>query len=192
MKKLEEKIRKEGRILPGDILKIDNFLNHQIDTAFVDELGEEFARLYRDTNPTKILTVEASGIVVAYTTAVHLGNLPIVFAKKGSVALLDDNVYSAPVHSYTRGTDICIRVDKHFLSKEDRVLLIDDFLANGEAFGGLIELCRQAGCEVVGCGTVVEKAYQPGGDKIRNLGYRVEALARVAKMTDDGQIEFCD
>jgi len=190
MKLLEEKIRKEGRIYPGDILKVDSFLNHQVDTAFIKQIAAEFGRLFYGSDITKILTVEASGIVIAYATAQYFRDVPLVYAKKGEVASMSKDVYSAPVYSYTHQTQYQINVQKNYLTKEDRVLLLDDFLANGEALSGLVSICKQAGCEIVGCGIVVEKGYQPGGDLLRAQGLRVESLARVKSMTDDGQIEF--
>lgn len=192
MKLLQEKIRKEGRIYPGDILKVDSFLNHQVDTAFIKQIAAEFGRLFYGTNITKILTVEASGIVIAYATAQFFKDVPLVYAKKGDVASLSKEVYSAPVYSYTHQKQYVINVQKSYLTKQDRVLLLDDFLANGEALSGLVNICQQAQCEIVGCGIVVEKAYQPGGDLLRKQGLRVESLARVKSMSDDGTIEFID
>ncbi len=192
MKKLEEKIIKDGRVLPGAILKVDSFLNHQIDTAFMKQIAAEFYSLYKDTNINKILTVEASGIVIAYATAQLFGDIPVVYAKKGEVASMDKETYTAPVYSYTHKHQYHINVSKRYLNENDCVLLIDDFLANGEALNGLVSIANQANATIVGCGVVVEKAYQPGGDSIRAQGIRVESLARVKSMSDDGSIEFCD
>lgn len=192
MKLLEERIRKEGRVLPGDVLKIDSFLNHQIDTALLREIAAEFHRLYENSGVTKILTVEASGIAVAVSTAFLFDNIPVVFAKKGNAKNLGDSVYHAPVYSYTRGAQMEAQIDSHYLNENDKVLIVDDFLANGQALNALIDICHQANAEVVGCGVVVEKAYQPGGSLIREKGIRVEALARVGAMSAEEGIEFLD
>ncbi len=191
MKRLEEKILREGKILPNDVLKVDSFLNHQIDVAFLNEIGEEFHRLYANDNVNKILTVEASGISMAVTTSQAFGNIPVVFAKKVAANNMGDSVYSERLHSYTRQRDYNITVSKDYLHPEDRVLIIDDFLANGEALHALISVCKQAGATVVGCGIVIEKTYQPGLERIREMGYRVESLARVKRM-EEGSIEFVE
>ena len=191
MKRLEEKILTEGKILPNDVLKVDSFLNHQIDVAFLNEIGEEFHRLYANDNVNKILTVEASGISMAVTTSQAFGNIPVVFAKKVAANNMGDSVYSERLHSYTRQRDYNITVSKDYLHPEDRVLIIDDFLANGEALHALISVCKQAGATVVGCGIVIEKTYQPGLERIREMGYRVESLARVKRM-EEGSIEFVE
>lgn len=192
MQLLEDRIRKEGKILPGDVLKIDSFLNQKIDTALLGEIGSEFHRLFQDSHITKILTVEASGIAVAVSTAFLFGNIPVVFAKKGHAANMGNNVYHAPVYSYTRGGVVEVKIDNDYLNSDDRVLLIDDFMANGQAVKGLISICQQAGAEIAGIGIVVEKAYQPGGNEIRKMGYRVESLARVKSMSVENGIEFVD
>ncbi len=189
MKLLEDRIRKDGRVLEGDVLKVDSFLNHQIDVPFLCELGKEFHRLYEGEGINKILTVEASGIGIACITAQYFG-CPVVFAKKSKTSNLAGDMLSASVHSYTHGVTNHVLVSKSYLSSDDRVLILDDFLANGCALEGLIEICRQAGAAVCGCGTVIEKRYQGGGDRIRASGIRVESLAMVAAMKD-GEIEFC-
>ncbi|MCR4633564.1 MAG: xanthine phosphoribosyltransferase [Erysipelotrichaceae bacterium] len=190
MKLLEDRIRKDGKILPGDILKIDCFLNHQIDTKLMDQIGEEFYELFKDSGPTKILTIESSGIAIAYGASRFFGFIPVVFAKKTVAANMAANTYEAKEHSYTRNIEYTVQVAKEYLNENDDVLILDDFLANGEAMHALISICQQAGAKIVGCGAVVCKTYQPGEQRIRDLGYQVEVLARVKHMSDDGQIEF--
>ena len=141
MKLLEDRILKDGIVLPGDILKVDCFLNHMIDPVLLRQLGEEFGRLYKDAGITKILTVEASGIAVAFAASAYFGDCPVVFAKKGEVSTMSKDTYTADVHSYTRNKDLKLNVAKKFLQKEDTVLLVDDFLANGAALSGLLEIC---------------------------------------------------
>ena len=190
MKLLEERIVKDGKVLPGDILKIDSFLNHQIDVQLMEAIGEEFYRLFEDTGPDKILTIEASGIAIAMAASKCFGYIPVVFAKKTTASNMSGEVYQASEHSYTRNIDYTIQVAKDYLKKGERVLILDDFLANGEAMHAMIEVCRKAGAEIAGCGAVVCKAYQSGEQRIRDLGYKVEVLARVKSMSDDGSIEF--
>ncbi len=192
MKALEQKIINEGRIYDGDVLKVDGFLNHRMDIAFISEIGKEFYRLYKDEGVTKILTIEASGIGIACITAAYFEPIvPVVFAKKTVSLNIGDNLYSTKVFSYTKGKTYDAVVSKSYLSAGDRVLIIDDFLANGSALQALIDLCRQAGAEVVGAGIVIEKSYQDGGDMIRNMGIRVESLARIKSMSTENGIEFC-
>ena len=191
MKLLEEKIRKEGRVYPGDILKVDGFLNHQMDVDFLCELGKEFHRLFADCGVNKILTIEASGIGIACLTA-QFFHCPILFAKKTKSRNISSDLWVSTVHSYTHGTDHEVVVARQYLGKNDKVLIIDDFLANGSAITALVELCNEAGAEIVGAAVAIEKAYQPGGLKLREGGLRLEALARIAKMGDDGSIDFCD
>ncbi|MBQ6479186.1 MAG: xanthine phosphoribosyltransferase [Erysipelotrichaceae bacterium] len=190
MKLLEERIIRDGRILPGDILKIDSFLNHQIDVRLLDEIGEEFHRLFMDCRPDKILTIEASGIAIATATSRSFGYIPVVFAKKTAASNMSDAVYQASEHSYTRNIDYVIQVAKDYLKEGERILILDDFLANGEAMNAMIEICKMAKAEIAGCGSVVCKTYQSGEQRIKDLGYKVEVLARVKSMTDDGKIEF--
>ncbi len=190
MKLLEDRIRQDGKILPGDILKIDNFLNHQIDVKLMDQIGEEFYRLFKDKRPDKILTIESSGIAIAAAASRCFGYIPVVFAKKTVAANMSKGTYEAKEHSYTRNIEYTVQVSKDYLSSDDRVLILDDFLANGEAMNALISICRQAGAKIVGCGSVVCKTYQPGEQRIKDLGYDVEVLARVRSMSEDGQIEF--
>ena len=191
MKLLEERIRKDGKIRGGDVLKVDSFLNHQMDVGLFQEIGKEFYRLYGDCGVTKILTIEASGIGIACVTA-QFFRCPVIFAKKNKTKNIAGDVYTSKVESFTHGKVYDIIVSKEFLLPTDRVLLIDDFLANGSALQGLIKLVRDAGAELVGAGICVEKAFQPGGNLIRSMGVRVESLARVKSMGDDGSIEFCD
>ena len=191
MKLLEDRIRRDGKVFEGNVLKVDSFLNHQIDVPFIRELGREWKRLYEGEEITKILTIEASGIGIACIAALEFG-VPVVFAKKTKTVNISADVYKSKVESFTHKTVYDIIVSKEFLNKEDRILIIDDFLANGKALEGLIDLCEAAGAEVVGIGIAVEKAYQPGGDLIRSRGYRVESLARVSSMSVEGGVEFCD
>ena len=191
MKLLEDRIRKDGKIKGGDVLKVDSFLNHQMDVGLFQEIGKEFYRLYGDCGVTKILTIEASGIGIACVTAQFFG-CPVIFAKKNKTKNIAGDVYTSKVESFTHGKVYDIIVSKEFLLPTDRVLLIDDFLANGSALQGLINLVRDAGAELVGAGICVEKAFQPGGNLIRNMGVRVESLAKVKSMGEDGSIEFCD
>ena len=190
MKLLEERIRRDGRIREnGAILKVDSFLNHQMDITLFNAMGKEFFRLFGDEGVTKILTVEASGIGVACIAGQYF-NVPVLFAKKSKTKNIDGSVYTAPVESFTHGGVYDVMVAKDFLGPEDRVLLIDDFLANGAALEGLLSIVEQAGAAVVGAGICVEKAFQPGGERIRARGVRVESLARVKSMAP-GRIEFC-
>ena len=192
MKLLEDKIINEGKIFDGDVLKVDGFLNHRMDISFINEIGKEFHRLYADEGVTKILTIEASGIGIACIAATHFEPVvPVVFAKKAVSLNLGSDLYSTKVFSYTKGKTYDAVVSKNYLSAEDRVLIIDDFLANGSALQALIDLCRQAGATVVGAGIVIEKAYQDGGDMIRNMGVRVESLARIKSMSKENGVEFC-
>ena len=192
MKLLEDKIIKEGKIFDGDVLKVDGFLNHRMDISFINEIGKEFQRLFADAGVTKILTIEASGIGIACITATHFEPaVPVVFAKKALSLNLGSDLYSTKVFSYTKGKTYDAVVSKNYLSAEDRILIIDDFLANGSALQALIDLCRQAGATIVGAGIVIEKAYQDGGDMIRNMGIRVESLARIKSMSKENGVEFC-
>ncbi len=191
MNALQEKILKEGRVLPGGVLKVDGFLNHRIDVAFLDEMGRELARLYSGEKIDKILTIEASGIGIACIAARHFGNCPVVFAKKSKTSNISDDFYCAQAHSFTHNKVSDIIVSREYLSAGERVLIIDDFLANGSALDALISLCRDAHAEVVGCGIAIEKVFQGGGDRIRERGVRVESLAMVSEMSDTS-ISFKD
>ncbi|MBM6870465.1 xanthine phosphoribosyltransferase [Pseudoflavonifractor phocaeensis] len=191
MKLLEERIRKDGTIRGTEVLKVDRFLNHQMDIKLINEIGKEFYRLFGDSGVNKILTIEASGIGIACITAQFFG-VPVIFAKKNKTKNIAGDVYTAKVESFTHGKVYDIIVSKEFLGPQDKVLLIDDFLANGSALQGLIQLVRQAGAQLAGAGICVEKAFQPGGDMIRAMGVRVESLARVKAMDEaTGLIEFC-
>lgn len=190
MKLLEEKILKDGVIKGGNVLKVDSFLNHQIDVPFIAKLGEEFKRLYADTPITKILTIEASGIGLASVAAMYF-NVPVVFAKKSSGSNMDKDVYFTEIYSYTHNKVNEVVVSKRFINTEDHILIIDDFLANGCALEGLIDIVRQAGATVEGVGIAVEKGFQGGGDKLRASGIRVESLAIIEKMDAQSKtIEF--
>ena len=191
MQLLKDRIRKDGKIKAGNVLKVDSFLNHQMDIKLFAEIGKEFKRRFADSEVNKILTIEASGIGIACIVAQYF-DVPVVFAKKTQTKNIAGDVYTSKVESFTHGKVYDIIVSKEFLLPTDRVLLIDDFLANGSALQGLIKLVRDAGAELVGAGICVEKAFQPGGNLIRSMGVRVESLARVKSMGDDGSIEFCD
>ena len=191
MKLLEDRILKDGKVFPGNVLKVDRFLNHQVDVELLNEIGKEFYRLFGDCGINKIFTIEASGIGIACIVAQYF-NVPVVFAKKSLGKNIAADVYSTQVQSYTHGRIYDVIVSQEFLHSDDKILIIDDFLAQGCALNGLIDLINAAGAEIVGAGIVIEKAFQPGGDLIRAKGIRVESLARVQSMTDDGQITFCD
>ena len=181
IKELEEKILKEGKVLPGNILKVDCFLNHCIDVPFLLEMGKEIAKLYKGVEVTKIVTIETSGIPIAFAAAQAM-NTPVVFAKKDKSGNISDKVYSSKVVSYTRKNTYDAVVSKEFLKSGDKVLLIDDFLANRCAMQGLIQIVQAAGATVEGIGIAIEKGFQPGGQIIRNLGYQLESLAIVESM----------
>mgnify|MGYP000544907249 CR=1 FL=1 len=185
MKAMEKKILEEGKVLPGGILKVGSFLNQQIDTSFLGEMAKEFARLYADAGVNKVLTIESSGIAIAAAVALEMG-VPMVFAKKHKSSNVDGKVYTAVVHSYTHGTDYTIVVSSDYLGENDRVLLVDDFLANGKALVGLTELVRQAGGTVVGAAIAIEKGFQGGGDKFRASGVPYKALAVIEQADENG------
>ena len=176
----------EGQVRPGNVLKVDCFLNHQLDVDLLDKVGEEFYRIFKDDGINKILTIEASGIAIACMTARHF-NVPVVFAKKAKSKNIDGEVYTSTVHSYTYGRDYDITLSKKFLSPSDKVLILDDFLANGKAMKGLLDVCAQAGATVGGIGICIEKGFQPGGAELRAAGYKLASLAIVDTMTDDQQ-----
>ncbi len=190
MELLKQKILNEGEIYEGNILKVDCFLNHQIDIPFMREIGKEFHRLYKDSNVNKILTIEASGIAIGSMVAQEF-ECPLVFAKKTKTKNIAGDVYSVPVESFTHGTTYNVMVSKRFLGKDDRVLIVDDFLAIGNALNGLIKMVKDSSAQLVGCGAVIEKGYQGGGDKLRAGGVRVESLAIVESMNHKtGEIVF--
>jgi len=190
MRLMEEKILSEGTVLPGGILKVGGFLNQQIDTAFFREMAREVARLYENEGVTKILTIEASGIAIAMAVALEM-DVPVVFAKKHKTSNVDGYIYSTQVSSFTHGTTYNVVVSCDYLKSEDKILVVDDFLANGNALLGLIDLATQSGAAVCGAAIAIEKNFQGGGDIVRARGYRVESLAKIAKMGDDGSLEFC-
>lgn len=190
MKLLEERIRKDGTVKAGNVLKVDSFLNHQMDIELFNEMGKEWARLFADCPITKILTVEASGIGIACVAAQHF-HVPVVFAKKSQSINIDGDVYSTKIQSFTHKRIYDVIVSKKFISPEDHILIIDDFLANGCALEGLLEIAEKAGAAVEGIGIAVEKGFQKGGDLIRSRGIRVESLAIVENMdAETGEIIF--
>ena len=189
MELLEQRILTDGKVLPGGILKVDGFLNHQIDPQLLYEMALEFKRLYDGTDINKILTIEASGIAMAAMTG-YVFSCPLVFAKKSKSKNISNNVYSVEVASFTHGNTNTVVVSKEYLSAKDRVLIVDDFLATGAALVGLKALVEQAGGVVVGAGIAVEKVFQGGGDMLRSQGLRVESLAKIASM-DDHELKFC-
>ena len=185
---LENKILQEGKVLPGNILKVDCFLNHRIDVDFMLKMGEEIARLYKDDGVNKILTIETSGIPIAFAAAYYL-KVPVVFAKKNKSDNISDDVYFSTVTSFTRKNVYKAVVSKDFLSAEDRVLVIDDFLAKGNALNGLMDILSQAGAHLCGCAIAIEKGFQGGGDELRAKGIRVDSLAIVESMSENS-LEF--
>lgn len=190
MKLLEERIQKDGIVKPGNVLKVDSFINHQMDVELISEMGKEWKRLFAEKPINKILTIEASGIGIACIAAYHF-NVPVVFAKKAKSINLDGEMYTVEVESFTHKNKNQVIVSKKFLSEDDHVLIIDDFLANGCALQGLIQITKQAGATVEGIGIAVEKGFQSGGRIIRNLGYQLESLAIVDGMNDEtGEIIF--
>lgn len=184
MRILEERIEKEGKIYPGNIVKVGTFLNHQLDTDLLMQMGEEIARLYEGTGVNKILTVESSGIAIAVFAGYKMG-VPVVFAKKGETKNIQGDVYVTKIESFTHKKVYDVIVSKEVLSCDDKVLIVDDFLANGKALEGLIDIVKQAGAEVVGCAIAIEKGFQGAGDRLRKEGVRVESLALIDEMTDD-------
>lgn len=187
---LEERIIKDGVVKPGNVLKVDSFLNHQMDISLLDEIGKEFHRRFGHKKITKVLTIEASGIAIAYPVAREFG-VPLVFAKKSKTVNIDGDTYVVEVESFTHKNINKVIVSKKFLSAEDHVLIIDDFIANGCALQGLISLTELAGAKVEGLGIAIEKGFQIGGKEIRDLGYHLESLAIVEEMNDStGTIVF--
>ena len=182
---MEEKILAEGKVLPGGILKVGNFLNQRIDTAFLKDMARAIAELFADAGVNKVLTVESFGIAIAAAVGMEMG-VPMVFAKKHTRGTVEGTVYSAPVHSFTHNTDYNMVVSTDYLCRDDCVLLVDDFLANGQALHGLIALVQQAGATVAGAATAIEKGFQGGGDSLRDMGVRVESLAIIESMDETG------
>lgn len=191
MELLKRRIQEDGVVKGSDVLKVDSFLNHQMDVALFEAMGREFLRRFADCGVNKILTIEASGIGIACVTAQSF-HCPVVFAKKSQTKNIAGEVYSTRVESFTHGRVYDVIVSKKFLGPEDTVLIIDDFLANGAALEGLIDLVNQAGARLAGAGVAIEKAFQPGGDRLRAKGIRVEALARVKSMSEENGVEFVD
>lgn len=181
MKILEDRIKKDGIVKPGNVLKVDSFINHQMDVALFNEMGKEWAKLFSDKPINKILTIEASGIGIACVAALSI-NVPVVFAKKSQGINMDNEVFVTKVESFTKKKVFDVAVSRKYLSPDDHILIIDDFLANGCATKGLIDLCEQAGATVEGIGIAVEKGFQSGGQELRSLGYQVESLAIVESM----------
>lgn len=188
MKLLEDKITAEGIAIGTDILKVDMFLNHQMDVELLDEMGKEFSRLFEKSGANKVVTIESSGIAIAVFVAKHMG-LPALFAKKAKHKNVGDDVYSANGYSYTHGKEYTMIVSKKYLNKNDKVLIIDDFMAGGNACNALIDIINQAGAQVAGIGIAIEKGFQPGGKALREKGYNVRSLAIVDSMSD-GEISF--
>lgn len=191
IRELENKILNEGQVFPGDILKVGSFLNQQIDVELLMNMGDEIRRLYKDSGITKILTIESSGIAVAFAAASKLG-CPMVFAKKHQSLNMSPNLLKAKVFSFTHKKSYDIVVSKEYISPDDKVLIVDDFLAKGNALLGLIDLVKQSGAEIAGAAIAIEKGFQDGGDMVRAMGIRVESLAIIDKMNDDGSIIFRD
>lgn len=185
---LEQKILESGKIYPNNVLKVDSFLNHLVDVQLLEELANELFQLYKDTGVTKILTIETSGIMLACLVAQKFG-VPMLFAKKSRTSNMSANVFTAQVFSYTHDKEFTIFVDKDYLGVGDKVLLVDDFLANGFSLKGLAQLAKTAGAEIVGAGIAIEKGFQGGGDILRSLGMRIESMAIIDKMNEEG-VEF--
>ena len=191
MKEMQEKIRKEGIVLSSEVLKVGSFLNQQIDTEFLDRVGEEIARLYSGAGVTKILTIEASGIAIATAAAMHM-HVPVVFAKKSRASTQTGSSYSASVTSFTHGNTYEATVSREWLSKDDSILIIDDFLAHGAALRGLLTIVHASGARLVGCAIAIEKGFQGGGDRLRSEGIRIDSLAIVDSMSVEGGVTFRD
>lgn len=191
LKLLEDRIVKDGIVKPGNVLKVDSFLNHQMDISLFNDMGKEFKRLFNDTPINKILTIEASGIGIACVAAQYFDNVPVVFAKKSQTVNIDVEVYSTKIESFTHKRVYDVILSKKYLSSKDHVLIIDDFLANGCALNGLLDIAQKAGATVEGVGIAVEKGFQRGGELIRQKGIRVESLAIIESMdADSGNIVF--
>lgn len=191
MELLKQRIRQDGTVKGNDVLKVDSFLNHQMDVALFTEIGKEFQKRFAGCGVNKILTIEASGIGIACVTAQSF-HCPVVFAKKSQTKNIAGEVYTTKVASFTHGRVYDVIVSKKFLGPEDNVLIIDDFLANGAALDGLIDLIKQSGAKLVGAGIVIEKAFQSGGKRLRKKGIRVESLARIKSMSEETGVEFED
>ncbi|MDR1787051.1 MAG: xanthine phosphoribosyltransferase [Treponema sp.] len=189
MRLLEERIRQEARVLPGDILNVGSFLNQQVDPLLYDAIGQEFKRRFADTPVTRILTIEASGIGIACITGLYF-KVPVVFGRKFRAKNVDSNVWTAEVTSYTHGVDYTVTVPRAFIKESDSILIIDDFLANGCALDGLVEIVSKAGARLAGAGIVIEKGFQNGGRRLREKGIRLESLAVIRSMSPETGISF--
>ena len=189
MQLLEERIRKDGIIKEGNVLKVDRFLNHQMDVKLFREIGKEFKKRFEGENINKILTIEASGIALGLALSYELNDIPVVFAKKGTSKTVNDDLYTSEVYSYTKGTRYIACVKKKYLNENENVILVDDFLADGNAMFGLVDMCNQAKAHIVGCGIIIEKGFQKGHQKLVDLGYRVESLA-IIESFENGKIVF--
>ena len=190
MELLRQKVINEGIVLEGQVLKVDSFLNHQMDPVLMQAIGKTFTQLFADTGVTTILTIESSGIAPGIMTALEFG-VPLIFARKQKSLTLTEDIFVETVYSYTKKQSNDITVSKKFIHPSDRVLIIDDFLANGEAASGLARIVKQAGAEVVGIGIVIEKSFQPGAQLLIDEGYRLESLVRICSL-DNGRVEFVD
>ena len=191
MQELKDRIIKDGEIYPGDVLKVSSFLNHQLDTELLDRIGREIADIFSKSKITKLLTIEASGIAIAMGVSRYI-NVPIVFAKKNKNKNMSQDVYTAEVVSFTKGTSTQVSVEKRFLSKEDSVLIVDDFLAKGSALNALTAIVKESGANLVGCAIAIEKVYQGGGAEMAQKGIRVESLAKIKSMSVEDGIVFED
>ena len=185
MEALEQRIRQDGKILPGHIIKVDGFLNHQIDTKFVGELADEFARLFDVTRATKILTAEASGIGLAAVCSYKWG-IPMVFAKKAKSDNIEGGLYKSEIFSYTYKKAVTLICSKDWITENDRVIIVDDFMANGQAMRGLLDIVNQSGAELISIGCAIEKGFQDGGDSLRRDGYNLQSLAIIEKADENG------
>ncbi|WP_332633906.1 xanthine phosphoribosyltransferase [Halalkalibacter flavus] len=190
MERLKQAIRERGNVLSSEVLKVDTFLNHQVDVELMGAVGEEFARLFKDDGVTKVLTIESSGIAPSFMAASNL-NTPLIFARKKKSLTMNENVYVSQVYSFTKRETNDITVSKDFIQAEDTVLIIDDFLANGQAALGLIDIVKQAGAKVAGLGIVIEKSFQDGRKRLEEDGYRIESLARIHEL-EAGRVTFVD
>lgn len=189
MKSLQDRILQDGQVLSDHVLKVDSFLNHQVDPLLIMETGQAFADIFRAEQVTKVLTIEASGIHIAFATALKLG-VPFIYAKKKKAVTLTEDIYSVPIYSFTRQETQQISVSKRYLEAQDRVLIIDDFLATGVALLGLTEIVKQAGAHLVGVGAVIEKSFQEGRGRLEKAGVRVHSLARIRFMSSDKGIHW--
>lgn len=185
MQLLKDKILKEGNVLPGNILKVDGFLNQQLDITLIQEIGKEFAKRFENEKITKILTVESSGIGIACIAAQYMNNVPVVFGKKHKTSKVGDEFYATKIFSFTHNREYEVTIAKKFINEDDKILIIDDFLANGEAVHGLMDIISQAGATLKGIGIAVEKGFQGGGDALREKGIKLESLAIVDSMADN-------